>query len=84
MTLDQWVLERVEASNGMATADSVLRDLATRADVSYVTVYNTFKGARMGLYVKARAVSKATGWKVSIPSLCGDSDITAEIRSMFA
>jgi len=84
MTLEDWVLERVQASDGMATADSVLRALADSSGVSFVTVSGAYRGARMGLYTKARAVSKATGWKVSIPTLCGDTDITAEIRSMFS
>lgn len=84
MTLEDWVLERIRESSGMATVDSVCRDLAERSHVSFNTVSQVQRGARMGLYTKARAISKATGWKVTIPELCGDGEITTEIRSMFS
>ena len=87
MTLEEWVLERIASAANVgttATADSVCRALAESSGVSFVTVSGAYRGARMGLYTKARAVSKATGWQVSIPELCGDSEITYEIRGMFA
>lgn len=85
MRLAQWVEEQIKdvtkAGGEALSKRDVLKSLSERAKVSLMTLAPVERGARMGNYDKARAVSEATGWKVTIPELCDEepSSIIAKI-----
>lgn len=68
MTLLEWVESRMKETG--LSREKTQRALADKSGVSYTTIVNTTKGARMGRYDKAEALSKATEWQVSIDVLC--------------
>ncbi len=70
MRLRDWV-EREMAARDLSRA-KVLEDLAERSGVSLMTLRPVENGLLMGNYQKAKAVSKATDWEVTIPELCDD------------
>jgi hypothetical protein len=74
MTLDEWVKAEqaaaVEHKGEKPSVLTVLTRLADAAGVSVMTIRPVAKGSTMGLFDKALAVSRATGWKVSVPELC--------------
>jgi transcriptional regulator with XRE-family HTH domain len=75
MKLTQWVEEQIRdagARGESLSKKAVLKALAERAAVSVMTLAPVERGAKMGNYEKARAISKATSWKVTIPELCDD------------
>lgn len=69
MTLKDYVDRRVKQEKTTVTA--VLRDIAKSAKVSFSHLHYVYKGAPYGQVAKAKAVSKATGGKVSLDSLLG-------------
>jgi hypothetical protein len=85
MRLEQWIDEQVAEMLGKGTPTSkraVLEALAQRAGVSYMTLVPVAKGSRLAIYLKARAVSEATGWGVTIPELC-ERVVTPEVSVQF-
>jgi len=73
MTLDEWVKAEQAAAAEHGEKPSVLtvlERLAKAADVSVMTIRPVAKGSTMGLYSKALAVSRATGYQVTVPELC--------------
>jgi len=73
MTLEQYVKAEQDAAkeNGkVPPVLTILERLADAAGVSVMTLKPVVKGATMGLFDKALAVSKATGYQVSVPELC--------------
>jgi hypothetical protein len=69
MRLETWVDRHIQ--NGThKTREAVIEDLARRSRVSKQTLKPTIRGMLLGNYTKARQVSEATGWAVSIPELC--------------
>lgn len=74
MTLDEWVKREqaaaAEHSGEKPSVLTVLERLAKAADVSVMTIRPVAKGSTMGLFSKALAVSKATGYQVTVPELC--------------
>lgn len=82
MKFEDWVTEQLAQKNGMSRR-RFLEEFSEQCGVSYMTLAPLDKGSRMGLYEKAKAVSRATNWKVTIPELCGDKDITPEIQAQF-
>lgn len=72
MTLADWIKEQIEADPGLNRV-SVLQALAAKAGVNWHTLENNTRGARMGQYQKAKAISAATDWKVTVLDLCDDS-----------
>jgi transcriptional regulator with XRE-family HTH domain len=71
MNLGTWVSEQAETKRTSKRA--VLEALAERSGVSFMTLESTARGARMGNYQKAKSVSAATNWKVTIPDLCDET-----------
>lgn len=65
-TLKAWVDARITDDTPLHW---VLKDLATRADVSHSTVRNCYHGMRVARYATAEAISKATKGQVSIEGL---------------
>ncbi len=84
MTLADWIKEQLEADLG-ANRISVLQSLAAKAGVNWHTIEAATRGARMGNYQKARAISQATDWKVTILDLCDETPAAtaARIREQF-
>lgn len=73
MNLSTWIdkqLAKEKTEGRSATRRSVLQTLATVADVSLATLSPLDRGARMTHYEKALAVSRATGYAVSVIELC--------------
>jgi transcriptional regulator with XRE-family HTH domain len=68
MTLHEWIDRRVSALG--VSRRAILEDLSDLAGVSVVTLSAVDRGARLGRYDKARALSEATGGKVTIKELC--------------
>jgi hypothetical protein len=71
MNLGKWVEEQAKATG--TNRRQVLETLATKSGIAFVTLESAARGARMGLYGKARAVSEATDWKVSVLDLCDET-----------
>lgn len=85
MRLEQWIDEQVTkmAETGTPTTKrAVLEELARRAGVAYMTLVPVAKGSRLAIYLKARAVSEATGWRVTIPELC-ERVVSPEVSAQF-
>ena len=85
MKLDEYVDRAVQAAKNAGVRlnrKSVLEDLSTSAGVNFQTLAAAERGARMGQYEKALAVSKATGYLVSVVELCDPNpeDTLARIR----
>ena len=78
MKLGQWVDEHARATS--KNRRTVLEDLAKLAGIAFVTVEATARGARMGNYKKAMAVSEATGWVVTVVELCDENPEQAARR----
>lgn len=70
MRLKDWV--DLQAKGGKPRR-KILEDLAEKSGVSFVTLEATARGARMGNYPKAKQISRATDWKVSIVDLCDET-----------
>ena len=68
MNLANWVTN--ECNTTKTSRRTVLECLAGESGVAFCTLESTMRGARMGNYLKARAVSEATDWKVSVLDLC--------------
>lgn len=86
MNLAKWVEQQMQsaAEAGQAvTKNDVLKALAERASVSLMTLAPVERGARMGNYGKARAISQATDWMVTIPELCDEFPDTVISRIIF-
>ena len=86
MTFDQWLDAQVTAAKDRGehtTRRAMCKQVADASGVSLQTLMPVASGMRMGLYEKARAISAATGWAVTIPELCGDKAITPEIEKQF-
>lgn len=86
MRLEQWVdkqVTRMSEQGTPMTKRAVLEDLAQRAGVGYMTLVPVAKGSRLAIYLKARAVSEATGWEVTIPELC-ERVVVSEVSAQFA
>jgi hypothetical protein len=66
--LTEWVAKEVQRLRTNKT--TVLTVLARKARVSLMVLQGVERGARMGQYAKAKAVSEATGGKVTIKELC--------------
>lgn len=64
MTLDEFLKKK-----GSPTA----RDLAEKSGVSYTTIKSVRKGMKVKLYAIAKAISDATGGKVSVEALCEEA-----------
>lgn len=68
MKFRDWV-ER-EAKRIREPVINVLRDISETSGVSLMTLGGVYRGARMGQYLKAKAVSEACQCQVSIAELC--------------
>lgn len=68
MRLSEWV--DAESKTRNLSRRDVLAKLAVDSGVSMMTLVPVDRGAQMGLYKKAKAVSVATGHQVTIPELC--------------
>jgi DNA-binding transcriptional regulator YdaS (Cro superfamily) len=65
--LSEWIDKKVSATRSRT---SVRQELATISGVSFVTVTHVDSGMRLKSYEKAKALSDATGGKVSTEELC--------------
>lgn len=86
MMLEDWVKQQVQAAaeaGQKVSFRSVVESLADKAGVAYMTLAPVAKGGRLSRYEKARAVSQATDWKVTIPELCGDVALTGPTHDQF-
>lgn len=68
MKLSKWVEKQVKETKEYKT--TVLKKLAERSGVSFLTLQKAELGAMMGSYKKAKSVSEATGGKVTVKDLC--------------
>ncbi len=68
MTLEQWIYDQQLTQAKTKTA--ILKDLATQSGGSLVTLQFVCRGSRLVSYPKARAVSLATGGRVTVRELC--------------
>lgn len=68
MKLQVWVNKEAEKNNIYKT--NVLRDLAKKSGVSFLTLQIVERGGKMSNYEKAKKVSEATQGKVTIKDLC--------------
>ncbi len=77
MNLRDWVTEQVKASDTPKTREAVLRDLSTVCGVHYVTLSQAERGAQLRLFLKAKAISQATGHQVTVLELCDENPTEA-------
>lgn len=78
MKLKDWITTQ---TGPQVTRRAVLEALAKRSGVSFQTLEPVAgRGTRMGNYQKAKAVSAATDWKVTIFDLCDETpEVTARL-----
>ena len=60
-----------------------LKTLAKDSGITILTLRNASKGIVIKLYPVARAISKATGWRVTIPELCEEGRPSNSILDQF-
>lgn len=72
MNLTIWVNKQAEKLGVYKT--NVLKDLAKKSGVSFLTLQILERGGKMQNYDKAKAVSEATDGKVTIKDLCEKSE----------
>ena len=61
-----------------------LQTLAKDSGISLITLRNVVNGLKLKLYPVARAISKATGWRVSIPEMCEEGKPPNSVLAQFA
>lgn len=85
MNLGEWIDQQIEYSPLPVTRRMVLEDLAKRSGVHFATLEPVTRGARMGLYQKAKAVAAATQFQVSILELCDETpgEMAQQIARVF-
>lgn len=71
MNLGKWV-DQQSKRRGVSRR-TVLESLAEKSGIAFVTLESAARGARMGIYKKAKIVSEATDWHVSVIELCDET-----------
>lgn len=78
MNLKAWI----DYHRGDQPVRPALEALGAVAGISYMTLSAVYRGARIQIYAKAKALSVATAHEVTIPELC-DDEITPEVAAQF-
>lgn len=63
--------------------EGTLKTVAKDSGITILTLRNASKGMIIKLYPVARAISKATGWRVTIPELCEEGKPLNSILDQF-
>ena len=63
--------------------EGTLKTVAKDSGITVLTLRNVSNGMRVKLYPVARAISKATGWRVTIPDLCEEGKPPNSVLAQF-
>ncbi len=63
--------------------EGTLKTVAKDSGITVLTLRNIYNGMRVKLYPVARAISKATGWRVTIPDLCEEGKPNNSVLAQF-
>ena len=63
--------------------EGTLKTVAKDSGITVLTLRNVCNGMRIKLYPVARAISKATGWRVTIPDLCEEGKPNNSVLAQF-
>ncbi|KKN75944.1 hypothetical protein LCGC14_0375010 [marine sediment metagenome] len=63
--------------------EGTLKTVAKDSEITLLTLRNIYNGMRVKLYPVARAISKATGWRVTIPDLCEEGKPNNSVLAQF-